>query len=344
MTLIHTSSPHTGRPGHVGGVMRQVILATLPGLAALVWYFGWGPLVNVLWASVLALVFEAAVIKLRRRPVAFYLKDYSAVLTAVLLGLALPPYTPWWVTLVGMFVAIVLAKQLYGGLGQNPFNPAMVGYALLLIAFPVQMTQWAPPVSLSGDNPGLLATLKVIFELTPLPDAFTHATPLDTFKNKGALTQEELWAQVAGLKDSFGAWQAVSLAYLLGGLYLLVRRIITWHIPVAILFALFMVSGFFYGSDPSNFAPPLFHLTMGATMLGAFFIATDPATAATSNKGKLVYGFCIGLLIYIIRSWGNYPDAVAFAVLLMNLAVPFLDYYTRPRTYGHKKANKGIRG
>ncbi len=345
MALLPITSPHALKPGRTGSVMLQVILAALPGLAALCYYFGWGPLINVVLGIVLALAFEAAVMKLRKRPAAFYLNDYSAVLTALLLGLALPPFAPWWITFIGILVAIVIAKHLYGGLGNNPFNPAMVGYALLLISFPVEMTRWAPPAMLvDAGNLGLVQTLEVIFELAELPDAYTMATPLDTFKHKGALTAEELWRQSALLTEGLQAWYVISGAYLLGGLYLLIRKIYTWHIPVSMLFTLFMVSGFFYGSDPSNHAPPLFHLCVGATMLGAFFIATDPVSAATSNKGKLIFGAGIGLLIYIIRGWGNYPDAIAFAVLLMNLSAPFLDYYTRPRTYGHKKPNRGIKG
>lgn len=344
MALMRLSSPHVQRPGKAGDVMRQVILATLPGLATLVYYFGWGSLINVLLAITLALLFEAAVLKLRQRPLGFYLGDLSAVLTALLLALALPPYVPWWVTAVGVFVAIVIAKQLYGGLGQNPFNPAMIGYALLLISFPVEMTRWAGPMDVTGANLGFGDALGVIFGGQTLPDAVTMATPLESFKHKGALTADELWAQSPQLLAGLHAWQAVNLAFLVGGIYLILRRIITWHIPGAMLFVLFMLSGFFYGSDTSNFATPMFHFTTGAIMLGAFFIATDPVTAATSNKGKLIFGGCIGLLVYLIRNWGNYPDAVAFAVLLMNLSAPFLDYYTRPRTYGHKKANKGIKG
>ncbi|OMH33772.1 electron transport complex subunit RsxD [Motiliproteus sp. MSK22-1] len=345
MALLRITSPHILKPGRTGNVMLQVILATLPGLAALCYYFGWGPLINVVWAAMLAVLFEVAVIRLRKRPVTFYLNDYSAILTAVLLGLALPPFAPWWVTFIGIFVAIVVAKHLYGGLGNNPFNPAMVGYALLLISFPVEMTRWAPPSLLTeSGNLGLIETLKVIFEIVDLPDAYTMATPLDTFKHKGALTAEELWSQSPLLSQGLDAWYAISGAFALGGLYLLIRKIYTWHIPVSMLVSLILVSGFFYGSDPSNYAPPLFHLTTGAVVFGAFFIATDPVTAATSNKGKLFFGAIIGLLIYIIRTWGNYPDAVAFAVLLMNLSAPFLDYYTRPRTYGHKKSNRGIKG
>ena len=342
MALLHISSPHTHKAGKAGHVMRHVILAALPGLAALCYYFGWGSLIQLLIAVPLALLFEALVIKLRKRPVGFYLGDLSAVLTALLLVLALPPYVPWWITAIGIFVAIVIAKHLYGGLGQNPFNPAMIAYALLLISFPVEMTRWSLPFTLGADAvPNFNEALGLIFGGVQLPDALTGATPLDTFKHKGTVTAEELWAS-SEMLNALEPWQVISLAYLLGGLYLLIRKVFTWHIPVAMLFALFMISGFFYGSDPSNFAPPWFHLSVGATMLGAFFIATDPVTAATSNKGKLIFGASIGILVYLIRNWGNYPDAIAFAVLLMNLAAPFLDYYTRPRTYGHKQAERGI--
>tara|TARA_R110002167_G_scaffold30636_1_gene101195 strand:+ start:6248 stop:7285 length:1038 start_codon:yes stop_codon:yes gene_type:complete len=342
MALLHISSPHAQKPGDAGQVMRQVILAALPGLAALCYYFGWGPLINVLLASSLALLFEAAVIKLRQRPLRFYLGDYSAILTALLLALALPPFTPWWITAIGIFFAIVIAKQLYGGLGQNPFNPAMIAYALLLISFPVEMTRWSAPASLSAAAlPGFGDTLAIIFGQLQLPDAITMATPLDTFKHKGGLTAEELWSQSV-LLNSLEPWQGVSLAYLAGGIYLLIRKVYTWHIPGAMLLSLFIISGLFYGADPSNFASPVFHLSVGATFLGAFFIATDPVTAATSNKGKLIFGASIGVLVYLIRTWGNYPDAIAFAILLMNLSAPFLDYYSRPRTFGHKQTERGL--
>lgn len=342
MALIRITSPHTIKPVSTGGVMQQVMLATLPGLAALIYFFGWGPLINVVFAITLAVVFEAAVLILRKRPVGFYLKDYSAVVTALLLALALPPFLPWWVTLVGIFFAIVIAKHLYGGLGNNPFNPAMIGYALLLISFPVQMTQWsAPSLMIDAGNLGFVDSLGVIFGSTSLPDAYTMATPLDAVKHKGSLTNEEFWATSTLITEGLNAWYIISAAYLLGGVYLLARRIFTWHIPVSMLTSLFIISAFFYGIDSSNYASPQFHLMVGATMLGAFFIATDPVTACTSNKGKLFYGAGIGLLIYIIRAWGNYPDAIAFAVLLMNLSAPFIDHYTQPRAYGHKKSGRG---
>jgi len=347
MALIRVTSPHVHKANRTADVMRLVLLATLPGLLAMTFFFGWGTLINVIWASLLAVGMEAAMIRLRKRPVMFYLRDYSAVVTAVLLALALPPFAPWWLTLVGVFVAIVIAKHLYGGLGQNPFNPAMVAYALLLVSFPVVMTRWnMPTVMLDNGALGLFDSIAVIFGgLEPAQiDQFTGATPLDAFKHRGGLTTEEAWRQIDVLANGIGAWHAVSAAYVMGGIFLLNRKVFTWHTPVAMLTALTVPSILLFGFDPDSFADPFFHLTAGGTMLGAFFIATDPVTAASSNKGKLFYGAGIGLLIFVIRSWGNYPDAVAFAVLLMNLAAPFIDLYTQPRSYGHAQPKRGLKG
>ncbi len=351
MALIRTSSPHLHKASSTADVMRLVMLATLPGLAAMTFFFGWGTLINVTWACLLAVGFEAIMIKLRQRPLAFYLKDYSAVVTALLLGLALPPFAPWWVTLVGVFVAIVIAKHLYGGLGQNPFNPAMVAYALLLVSFPVQMTSWTLPFVMIDDGGrwdvlGFLDTLNVIFtaETPAVTDSYTGATPLDAMRHRGGLTTEEVWGSIPVLVQGMGAWHAVSAAYFMGGIFLIHRKVFTVHTPAAMLVTLALVSSVFYILDPYTYADPFFHLTAGATMLGAFFIATDPVTSATSNRGKIIFGIGIGLLIYIIRGWGGYPDAVAFAVLLMNLSAPFIDQYTQPRTYGHAKARRGMKG
>jgi len=347
MALIRVTSPHVHKANRTADVMRLVLLATLPGLLAMTVFFGWGTLINVIWASLLAVGMEAAMIRLRKRPVMFYLRDYSAVVTAILLALAIPPFAPWWLTLVGVFVAIVVAKHLYGGLGQNPFNPAMVAYALLLVSFPVEMTRWtAPSVLVESGLLGPLDTLAVIFgglDATQV-DQFTGATPLDALKHRGGLTTEEAWRQIDVLASGVGAWHAVSAAYFMGGVFLLYRKVFTWHTPVSMLLTLAVLSTLFFGFDPDGFADPFFHLAVGGTMLGAFFIATDPVTAASSNIGKLYYGAGIGALIFIIRTWGNYPDAVAFAVLLMNLAAPFIDLYTQPRSYGHAKANRGLKG
>lgn len=341
MALLRITSPHTHRAGRrTSWVMLMVILATVPGLIAQTWFFGYGTLINLVIASLTAVISEALILKLRQRPIGFFLTDYSALLTAVLLALALPPTVPWWLTVTAVAFSVIFAKQLYGGLGNNPFNPAMVGYAICLVSFPVPMTQW---IGAAGAQPSFSESLHAIFGALPSIDAYTMATPLDAFKHKEGLMSSEAFATVPGLQDiSLSSWMWVNLAYLAGGLFLIWQRIITWHTPVSMLAALALMAGAFYIIDPSNAASPLFHLTSGAAMLGAFFIATDPVSSCTSNRGKLFYGAGIGILVYIIRTWGGYPDGVAFGVLLMNFAAPLLDYYTQPRTYGHKKAKKGI--
>ena len=270
---------------------------------------------------------------------AFFLRDGSALVTAVLLALALPPYSPWWLTLISTGSAIVFGKQLYGGLGQNPFNPAMIGYVVVLVSFPVEMTTWPVPHSV-----GVCAGLQHILGIASLPDGWAQATALDVLKVNKSLTVDELWANPAfGHFGGIGS-EVVNLAFLAGGLFLLHKRLFSWHAPVGMLAALAVMSLLFWnGSGSDSHGSPLFHLLSGATMLGAFFIVTDPVSGATSNQGRLIFGAGVGVLVYVIRAWGGYPDAVAFAVLLMNLAAPTIDYYTRPRTYGHRKAERGFK-
>ncbi|MCB1680067.1 MAG: electron transport complex subunit RsxD [Halioglobus sp.] len=338
MGLLRITSPHAHGPQHTPRVMQKVLLATLPGIVVLTHFFGFGTVVNILWGSVVALLCETLALRLRGRSPGFYLRDCSALVTAFLLGIALPPYAPWWLVAVGIASAILLAKHLYGGLGYNPFNPAMAGYVILLISFPVQMTAWAPPRG-AGDIPGLLQALQACFT----PDAFdgsTMATPLDLLKQNDSLLLQELWAQ----SPQFGRWAGIgwewaNLAFLAGGLWLLQQRVFSWHAPLAMLASLSLLAGIFYdGGGSASGGSPLFHLLSGATMLGAFFIVTDPVTSAVSVRGRLIYGAMIGALVYIIRVRGNYPDAVAFAVLIMNFAAPFIDHYTQPRTYGHQRS------
>lgn len=340
MALPRITSPHAKGSNRTQQVMLQVLLATLPGVFALSWLFGFGTLINLLWASACALGCEAAILALRQRPLGFYLNDYSALVTAVLLALALPPYSPWWLTLIASGFAIVFGKQLYGGLGQNPFNPAMLGYVVVLISFPVEMTSWPAP-----HRVGLLDGLQHILGIAALPDGWAQATALDALKINKSLTIDELWAQHPAFGRFGGASvEAVNLAFLAGGLYLLHKRLFTWHAPVAMLTALAVMSLLFWnGSGSDSHGSPLFHLLSGATMLGAFFIVTDPVSGATSNLGRLIFGFGVGVLVYVIRAWGGYPDGMAFAVLLMNLAAPTIDYYTRPRTYGHRKPTRGFK-
>lgn len=321
--------------------MQKVILATVPGLIALTLFFGIGTIINILLACIFALTMEAAALKLRNRPIGFYLKDYSALVTAILLGLALPPYCPWWIVIVGVFFAIIVAKHLYGGLGYNPFNPAMVGYVVLLISFPLEMTQWATPIGALNEDqtlPSISNAISNIFLGAGL-DGYTAATPLDVIKQNTGKTINDIYQSTPALSSGKwvgNGWEWINLGFLAGGAYLVYKKIFTWHAPVAMLATLSVLAIAFYDSGSSNSAgSPLFHLFSGATMLGAFFIVTDPVTSAVSTKGRLIYGAGAGLLLFVIRVWGNYPDAVAFSVLLMNFAAPFIDFYTKPRTYGH---------
>ena len=350
MALVRITSPHARGNNRTQTIMLWVLGATLPGVAVMTWLFGVGTLINIVLASVFALLSEALILKLRKRPVGFFLSDGSALVTAWLLALALPPYVPWWVVLVATAVAIIFGKQLYGGLGQNPFNPAMIGYAVVLISFPVEMTTW--PIArgagaladISAALPSINEALQRVFGSGQPIDAWAVATPLDILKNNKALTMPELDAArpVFGAFGDFG-WEWVNLAYLVGGLVLIYKRVISWHAPAGMLGALFVMSLLFWGGSGSDSnGSPLFHLFSGAAMFGAFFIVTDPVSGATSKLGRIVFGAGVGILVYVIRAWGGYPDAVAFGVLLMNLAAPTIDYYTTPRTYGHSKAPRGM--
>lgn len=346
MAFMKLTSPHAQGTNRTGDVMQQVILACIPGLVALSYFFGPGTLINVVMACFTAVACESIILKLRNRPIAFYLKDYSALVTGVLLGLALPPYCPWWIVAVGTGSAIILAKHLYGGMGYNPFNPAMVGYVILLISFPVEMTQWAAPRPLLEEGQALVGPLSALQQIWMgvQVDGYTGATPLDVFKQNTSQLLEHLYSSAPIFSE--GRWAGAgyewaNLGFLIGGIYLLYKRIFTWHAPVSMLASIFILSVVFYDGGSSNSGgSPFFHLLSGATMLGAFFIATDPVSSAVSTKGRLFYGAGIGVLVYVIRVWGNYPDAVAFAVLLMNFAAPFIDHYTLPRTYGHSKARR----
>lgn len=341
MAFLKLSSPHAHGPMSTPRVMRLVLLATIPGVFSLTWFFGFGTLINMLWACLFAIGFEALALKLRKRPLGFYLSDCSALVTAFLLGIALPPAAPIWLIAIGIGFAILICKHMYGGMGYNPFNPAMAAYVLLLISFPVAMTEWLAPrgainaAELAGPVDALLLSLGLG---TSQVDAVTMATPLDILKQNDALLLDDLWSQTPQYGRFAGlGWEWANIGFLLGGLYLLYRRVFTWHAPVSMLATLTLMSALFYdGGSSASGGSPLFHLLSGATMFGAFFIVTDPVTSAVSNRGRIIYGALIGVLVYTIRNWGNYPDAVAFAVLLMNFAAPFIDHYTQPRTYGHQ--------
>lgn len=344
------SSPYTHNQRQTSRIMLLVVLATLPGIAAQLWFFGWGTLIQILLASASALAGEALILKLRKQPVARILADNSALLTGLLLAISIPSFAPWWMVVLGTLFAVIIAKQLYGGLGHNPFNPAMIGYVVLLISFPVQMTSWLPPFEIARTVPGFMDAVQIIFSghtsnggtLESLRigiDGISQATPLDTFKTAQhaghSVAQILQYPIYSGVLAGAG-WQWVNLGYLLGGVFLLWQKAIRWHIPVSFLLALAVCATLGWVVSPESLAAPQLHLLSGATMLGAFFILTDPVTASTTNKGRLIFGALAGVLVWLIRSFGGYPDGVAFAVLLANITVPLIDYYTRPRVYGHR--------
>lgn len=338
MSLLVVTSPHAHGNLSTSQVMRMVLLATLPGVAALTYYFGPGVLVNIVFGGLLALVFESIALRLRGQAIKPFLSDYSVLVTSTLLCIALPPYAPWWLITVGVGFSVLIAKHLYGGLGYNPFNPAMVGYVVLLISFPLQMSSWAAPRPLASDMPGLWEAIQACF-LPSNYDAVTMATPLDLLRQNSGLLMSDLFEQTPQFGRFGGVgWEAASLAFLAGGAWLLYKRVFTWHAPVAMLVSLSICAALFYdeGSSLSG-GSPLFHLLSGATMFGAFFIVTDPVSSAVSTRGRLVFGALIGVLVYVIRVRGNYPDAVAFAVLIANFAAPFIDNYTQPNVYGGRK-------
>jgi len=337
------TSPFFNSSQNINSVMLQVLIALIPGTLTLMYFFGAGIFLNVIISIVFAVSLEIFALIIRKRPLLPFLSDLSAIVTAWLFALTLPPLVPWWIIFVGIFFAIIVAKHLYGGLGYNPFNPAMVGFAVLIVSFPFEMSQWIHPRTFEGLGAydfGLVEQLGFIFgDQKPAWDAITMATPLDEVKtglragtDYGKVLEGSSYLQTF----SQNTWIWSSLAFILGGIWLLYKKVIQWQIPAALLGTLGLISGIFYVFSGDSFASPLFHITSGATILGAFFIATDPVSASTTPVGKLIYGASIGFFIYIIRVWGNYPDAIAFAVLIMNMAVPMIDYYTQPRVFGHK--------
>lgn len=347
------SSPHNHIQQNTSALMRLVILATIPGIFAQWYFFGWGNIFHIAIATVTALLTEFLILSLREKNIRKQIYDGSAILTAVLIGICVPAVAPWWITVIGTIFAIAVAKQLYGGLGHNPFNPAMSAYVMLLISFPLQMTTWLPPLSIVPIELSYQDALSVIFTSSTLDgfsplqlrthiDGYTMATPLDTLKTNlgsGLTLTESLTSPVFGDRWSLG-WEWVNAGFLLGGLILIFKKAIDWTAPASFLASLFVCSFIAFLISPDTNPSTMFYWFSGATMLGAFFILTDPVTGATSIKGRLIIGALAGLLVFLIRKFGGYPDGVAFAVLLCNMASPLVDQYTRPRTYGHKLDSK----
>ena len=344
-------SPHAHAPISIGKVMGTVLLALTPATLFGFWLYGW-PAIN-LWAVSLiaAIVGEAFLLRLQDRAVRPALMDGSGILTAWLLAISLPPAAPWWIAVLGSLFAVIIGKQLFGGLGQNVFNPAMAARVMLLISFPLEMTTWVAP---AAQAPSWMDSLRITFLSQPI-DGMASASLLGHVKTDYTLgvgleqsltgyylPLDALWGSRVG---SMGETAAVLL--LLGGLFLIARRIITWHAPVAMLLGVAVPVLIFNLINGNHYAGPMVHLLSGGLMLGAFFIVTDPVTSPNTVLGQFIFGLGCGLLTWIIRTWGGYPEGVAFAVLLMNAATPLIDQYIKPRIYGRDSkgaplpANKG---
>ena len=316
--FIVAPAPHMHNPHSTQSLMRDVILALLPALAVSIWVYG----LSVLYVTAIAVVSCVLVEYLIQK---FLFKgapticNLSAVVTGVLLAFNLPSNIPWWIIVIGAVVAIGVAKMTFGGLGHNPFNPALVGRVFLLIAYPVQMTSFAQPVG--GEY----------------VDAFAGATPLAALKAQaievGDVNLLNMFAGV--MPGSMGEIAAAAL--LVGGLYMLWRRVITWHIPVAVLgsmAAFAFIVALAQGGGEALYALPAFHLLAGGAMLGAIFMATDYVTSPMTPKGMIIYGVGIGVITMVIRMWGAYPEGMSFAILLMNAVTPLINKYVKPRRFG----------
>ena len=350
--VVDKSGPFTHAPTSVQQTMTLVLAALVPATLFDAWLFGWPAIFLFVFTVGACMGIEAFCLKIQNRPLTS-LGDGSAALTGWLLAMSLPPWTPWWVALVAAVFAICLAKHLFGGLGQNVFNPAMVGRIAVLVSFPVQMTAFVAPHHLfAAGSPDLMLSLTYFLHGFDI-DSISAASALGFVKtelSRGVAVSASMagLAQKTGLPamligergGSFGETSA--LLILAGGLFLMAKRIISWHIPVAVLGTLFLFGTVFSLLDPARFTDGLFQITSGASFLGAFFIATDYVTSPVSKKGQLIYGCGIGALTWVIRTFAGYPEGMAFAVLLLNALTPIIDQYTRPRAFGRTRKGEPL--
>ncbi|XBC38288.1 MAG: RnfABCDGE type electron transport complex subunit D [Buchnera aphidicola (Floraphis choui)] len=332
-------------------IMLLAILATIPGVIIEFYYFKIAVLIQIFLSVISSIIFEFIFLKLRKKNLYTFFLDYSSVLTGILLGLSLPILSPWWISIVGSFFSIIVAKQLYGGLGNNIFNPAMSGYAILSISFPILMTNWSFQNNLALLNMLNVSDMMSIIFFTDLEDYYkmmskfsemsnfiTQSTPLEQMRIQNRSIVTNITSFIFSLEniDIYRHWILINFSFFSGGIFLLIKKIICWRVPFSFLFSLFICCSldFFYFKHINIF--PLIQLFLGSTMMGAFFIATDPVTTSITKIGRIIFGSFIGIFIWIIRVFGGYPDAISFSILLANSVVPLIDYYTQPYIYGKK--------
>ncbi|MBI2277212.1 MAG: RnfABCDGE type electron transport complex subunit D [Dechloromonas sp.] len=352
LTAQPVASPHAHGGNSVTRTMLRVQIALLPATLYGFWLFGWPSFFLWLLTILSCLGFEALSLKMAgSKRIKGTLFDGSALLTGWLLAMTLPPWAPWWVAVVGGFIAIVIGKQVFGGVGQNVFNPAMVARVALLISFPVPLTQWVYPLPLTTlAAPDFIDGLRIFLTSLPQPDAMASASLLGYAKTEmsrgidllHSLAGEHAPALswIGTRSGSFG--ESASLLILAGGLYLLITRVISWHIPVAVLAGVAIPAAIGHAVDPVHYLSVTAHLLSGALMLGAFFIATDYVTSPNTAGGQVVFGLGIGFLTWVIRTYGAYPEGMAFAVLLMNALTPVIDRFAKPRILGRDRKGKPL--
>jgi Na+-translocating ferredoxin:NAD+ oxidoreductase subunit D len=350
-TLASRAGPFTHTVNSVTRTMLWVIAALLPGTTYGLWLYGWPALMLFVITLAAALVSEAVMLLLLGQPVRARLLDGSALLTGWLLALSLPPWAPWWIGVLGSLSAIVLAKHVFGGLGQNMFNPAMVGRIVLLISFPAQLTMWVAPAPFgSAGAPSFSQALSYVSGQAAVPEHLSAATTLGTLKTEWsrgipvAKTSQRLPPpQQMAIGDKAGSMGETSAILLLvGGMLLMLLRIISWHVPLTLLGTLGGLAAVSHALDPARFASMPIHLLSGAAVLGAFYIATDYVTSPVSRSGQVLFGAGIGALTWVIRALGGYPEGLAFAVVLMNALVPLIDRGFRPRVFGRNWRGKSL--
>ncbi len=336
--MFNQQSPFIQKAPSVTLVMMLVMLSLVPGILAYIFFFGIGILLNLTIAIITALIAEYFILKIRNLPIKLFITDGSAVVAASLLAISISPITPWWIIIIGTLFTIIVAKHLYGGLGSNLFNPAMVGYAVLLISFPAIMTKWPLPATHLLDF-NIAQQLEIFFYGPKgLIDSVSSATPLDYIKTQIFLDKpyELNFSEGMPIRSYFNASIIISLSFLLGGIFMWFKKIITWHLPITFLISLTLISLIFWLIDSSLYLSPFIHLFSGGTLLCAFFIITDPVSGPTTPKGKIFFAFGVALLVYLIRVFGGYPEGVAFAVIFMNICVPLIDSLTQPKVFGHE--------
>jgi electron transport complex protein RnfD len=328
--LTVSPSPHTHGKETTRKLMLGVVIALLPALFASIFYFGYAAIIVTVTSVTSCILFEYLIQKLIfKKPLT--INDGSALVTGMLLAFNLPSNLPVFIIVIGSFVSIAIAKMTFGGLGNNPFNPALVGRVFMLISFPVQMTSWPVPGGFG----------------TGYTDAVTGATPLAIVKEglKNGESISQLISQIPTPAQMFlgntggSMGEIAAIALLIGFIYLLAKKIITWHIPVSVIGSLALFTTILWLVNPEKNAGPMFHILAGGVLLGAIFMATDYVTSPMNPKAMIIYGCGIGILTVIIRVWGAYPEGVSFAILIMNAFVPLMNAYIKPKRFGEEVIN-----